>query len=160
MHTQPYTKLFGSILNSTVWVGSPIEVKLIWITLMAMSNIDGEVGSTVAGLAKTSELSIKQTEKALAVLSGPDQKSRTKEYLEDGVTLHPLSGRRIVEIEGGWRLVTHPKYRAMMSKEARREYQRTKQAEYRARLDAAKPTRHAVTSHDRGQKPPTTTGAQ
>jgi hypothetical protein len=41
-------------------------------------------------------------------------------------------GRRIRQIDGGWALINHGKYRALLSAEERREYNRKKQAEWRA----------------------------
>ena len=49
-----------------------------------------------------------------------------------------MEGRRIVRLdEGGWFVVNGAKYRDMLSVEKRREYQRNKQAEYRAKKKAA-----------------------
>jgi hypothetical protein len=117
-----YTKLFGSILDSTVWQ-EPLETRVVWITMLAMSDRDGKVEASVPGLAKRAGVTLSQCEKALARFKAPDQYSRTKEH----------EGRRIEDTAGGFILLNHGKYRSMMSQEDRREYQRLKQAEYRSR---------------------------
>jgi hypothetical protein len=134
MSTRTYAKVFQSIFNSTVWTGSTIEVKVLWITLLGLKNIDDDVFASVPGLAKIAEISVEKTREALEFLKSADPDSTTKEYLEDGVTLHPLSGRRIWEIDGGWHVINGDKYRRMMSKEARREYQRNWMADKRASM--------------------------
>ncbi len=117
-----YTKLFNSILASTVW-SEPNEVRIVWITMLAMANKDGVVEGSVPGLAVFARLSIEDTRHALDRLSAPDQDSRSKE----------LDGRRIETVEGGWKLVNHFKYRQQMSADERREYLRIKQQEHRAK---------------------------
>lgn len=117
-----YTKLFGSIVASTVWRESK-ETKIVWITMLAMSGRNGVVEGSIPGLADLARVSIVECEGALAALSAPDPYSRSKE----------ASGRRIEAIDGGWRLINHAKYRAKMSADDRREYLRQKQAEHRAR---------------------------
>lgn len=116
-----YTKLFGSILDSTIWHES-LPVKVVWITMLAMADREGEVSASVPGLAYRAGVSVSECEEALGKFLGPDPYSRTRE----------AEGRRIELVSGGWRLLNHAKYRAMLGKEERREYQRVKQAEYRA----------------------------
>lgn len=118
-----YTKLFNSILASTVW-SEPNEVRIVWITMLAMANKDGVVEGSIPGLAVFARLSLDATETALDRLSSPDLHSRSKE----------LDGRRIQPIDGGWQLVNHFKYRQQMSADERREYLRIKQAEHRAKV--------------------------
>ena len=122
-----YTKLFHSILDSTIWL-EPLPVKVTWITMMAMADADGVVLASVPGLAHRAGVSVEECREAIAKFSGPDPESRTKEF----------DGRRIDAVEGGWKLLNHGKYRNMMSKEERREYLRIKQAEYRARRKSSK----------------------
>lgn len=115
-----YTKLFGSILDSTVWQ-EPLAVKVVWITMLAMSDKDGKVEGSIPGLAVRAGVSLEECEAALEKFKSPDKYSRTREH----------EGRRIKESEGGWLLLNHAKYRSMMSGVERREYQRVKQREYR-----------------------------
>ena len=122
-----YTKLFSSILGSSVWCLSK-DTKILWITLLAMADQNGEAEIATPGLARMAGLTIEETERGLVDLSSPDKFSRTKEH----------EGRRIEEIPGGWRLLNHPKYRAKMGADDRREYKAAKQREYRARDSASK----------------------
>lgn len=117
-----FTKLFSSILDSTIWQ-EPAETKIVWITMLAMVDRNGEVHASVPGLARRAGVTLQQCESALECLSSPDPYSRTTDH----------EGRRIDSIDGGWTLLNHGKYRALLSKEERREYNRQKQAEYRAR---------------------------
>lgn len=104
-----YTKLFPLLLTSSVW-DQPDHVRIVWITMLAMKDIDGVVESSVPGLARLARLSRDQTEDALRILSEPDPDSRTA----------IMEGRRIVRIDGGWRLVTADIYAQRASLEERR----------------------------------------
>lgn len=117
-----YTKLFNSILASTVW-REPMETRIVWITLLAMADKDGIAEASVPGLADFARVSVEATREALERLSAPDPDSRSKEH----------DGRRIEAVEGGWQLLNHSKYRAKMGADERREYNRIKQAQYRER---------------------------
>lgn len=122
-----YTKLFGSILDSTVWETSA-EVRIVWMTLLAMADRDGNVGASVPGLAKRANVERAHVEKALGMFTSPDPDSRTKTD----------EGRRIREIDGGWFIINHAKYREKASAEEYREKANLRQKRYRER--------HAVTS--------------
>lgn len=118
-----FVKLFNSILDSTIWQESK-ETKLIWITMMAMSDRNGEIHASIPGLASRTGVTLAECEAALTCLLSPDAYSRTKTD----------EGRRIAVIDGGWRLLNHGKYRALLSAEERKEYNRVKQQQHRAAL--------------------------
>jgi len=120
-----YTKLFHSILASTIWREDD-KTRIVWITLLAMANKYGVAEGSIPGLADMARVSIEDCEAALAKLEGPDKYSRTKEN----------DGRRIEPVDGGWLLLNHAKYRAKMNQDDRREYNRLKQAEHRAKIQA------------------------
>lgn len=128
MAIQGYTKLFSSIVTSTIW-GESNETRLVWITMLALSDKDGLVPASVPGLANLARTSIEKCEEAIAVLSSPDKYSRTVDF----------EGRRIEKVDGGWRLLNHGKYRKMLSVQERREYLATKQREYRSRKQPSTP---------------------
>lgn len=100
-----YTKLFNSIVTSTIWTEDD-KTRIVWITMLAMSDQNGEVHASVPGLARVSGVSLYDCESALVKLSSPDAYSRTPDN----------EGRRISPIDGGWELLNHRKYRAMASK--------------------------------------------
>jgi len=116
-----FTKLFQSILDSTIWQ-EPSETKILWITMLAMADRNGEVQASMPGLAKRAGITLAQCESGLNFLLSPDRYSRTPDH----------EGRRVAPVDGGWQLLNHGKYRALLSAEERREYNRRKQAEYRA----------------------------
>ena len=117
-----YVKLFGSILDSTVWDTAP-ATRLVWITLLAMADRDGVVEASVPGLAKRANVDRSDCERALALFLAPDPDSRTKDN----------EGRRIEEVDGGWRLINYEKYRdkATVSEKAAKNAER--QRRYRQR---------------------------
>ncbi len=118
-----YTKLFGSIVASTIW-REDNDTRIVWITMLALANKDGVVEASIPGLADLSRVTVEACRAAIVKLEAPDPDSRTKEY----------DGRRISPIDGGWSVLNHAKYRAKMSADQRREYFRIKQAEHRANV--------------------------
>lgn len=117
-----YTKLFNSILASTIWREDD-KVRIVWITLLAMADKNGVAEGSVPGLADMARVSIDDCKRALQALMAPDEYSRTSSY----------EGRRIRQVDGGWQLLNHGKYRNKMNADERREYNRKKQAEWRLR---------------------------
>lgn len=111
--TDTYTKLFSSITASTIWQ-EPDGTRLTWITMLAMAKKDGCVYGSVPGLAHQAKVSVEAVRTALACFLAPDPDSRTKDF----------EGRRVEEIDGGWRLLNHEKFRQIRSAEERREYMR------------------------------------
>lgn len=120
-----YTKLFHSILASTIW-REDAATRLVWITMLAMTDKRGDVQASVPGLADFARVPVEECRRALAKLMAPDPDSRTDDH----------EGRRIMPIEGGWRLINHRKYRDKMNADERREYLADKQAEHRSRKKA------------------------
>lgn len=116
-----WTKLFSSIVTSTIWQES-LATKVVWITLLALKDKQGRVEGSIPGLAHLAGVSIADCRDAISTLMRKDPDSRSKEH----------EGRRIEEIDGGWIVLNHFKYRDEKS-DYRREYNRQKQAEYRAR---------------------------
>lgn len=117
-----YTKLFSSITTSSIWQESN-ETRIIWVTLLAMANADGEIPASVPGLAHIARVSIEDAEKALETLSAPDPYSRTPDH----------EGRRIEKVPGGWRLLNHDTYRARMCPQEQREKTRIRVQRHRER---------------------------
>jgi hypothetical protein len=123
-----YAKLASSIVRSTVW-REPDHVRILWITILALKDRDGEVFGSVPGLADTARITEEQCLDALARLMSPDPKSRTKDF----------EGRRLEEVRGGWRVVNHELYRRLADAEERRD----RDAERKRRERASEPV------HDR-----------
>lgn len=128
-----WSKLFGSILDSTVWRESK-ETKIVWITLMAMRDRAGCIYASVPGLADRARVTLPECEDALRILSSPDKYSRSKEE----------EGRRIRSIEGGWQLVNHEKYADMMTQEDARAYWAEQKRKARAKLKAIEDKKNGI----------------
>lgn len=108
-----YTKLFSGITASTI-VSQPLSTRWLWVTMLAMADASGKVYASVPGLARYANISLEDTEQGLQALLSPDPYSRTKEH----------EGRRIAEIDGGWLLLNHAKYKGIRGESERREYKR------------------------------------
>lgn len=117
-----YTKLFSSIIASTIWREDD-KTRLVWITMLAMKNERHVVEASIPGLADIARVSLGECEAALKKLEASDTYSRNKEF----------EGRRIAPCDGGWVILNGEKYRRMMSAEERKDYKRKWQDEYRKR---------------------------
>ena len=118
-----YTKLFGSIVTSTIWREDP-ATKVVWVTMLALADKNGEVQASVPGLAHVAGVAVDECEAAISRFMAPDKYSRTTEH----------EGRRIEEIDGGWSLLNYEKYRRQMSEEDQREKAAERQRKHRDRL--------------------------
>jgi hypothetical protein len=132
-----YTKLFSSITESTVW-GEAYATRIVWVTMLAMADAQGDVYGAVPGLARRANVTLPEVEAALAAFLTPDPYSRTKDD----------DGRRIEEIEGGWHLINHGKYSAIRGTDERREYKRQWDRENR-------PSGHARSVRQQSDNSPT-----
>lgn len=105
-----YTKLFNSIITSTIWTEDD-KTRILWITMLALSDKNGEVQASIPGLARVAGMSVTDCESAITKFLSPDPYSRTPDD----------EGRRIETIPGGWGLLNHGKYREMASREEQKE---------------------------------------
>jgi CRISPR/Cas system Type II protein with McrA/HNH and RuvC-like nuclease domain len=88
-----YTKVFASILKSTVWLEDS-DTRVVWITMLAMADKYGEVSASVPGLAHMANVSIEACRSALA----------------------RFEGREIEKIDGGWEIINFEKYARLIFK--------------------------------------------
>lgn len=128
-----YTKLWASIVDSTIW-DEDDTTRIVWVTLLAKANRRGIVLASLPGLARCARKTIKETEAALEKLKGPDPHSRTKDF----------EGRRIAEIEGGWLLLNYEKHREGVDVEQALEKARLRAKNYRDRKKQGVTPRHAA----------------
>ncbi len=117
-----FTKLFSSIITSTVW-REDLETKVTWVTLLALADQHGEVQGSVPGLAHLAGVSLEGCSRALERFLAPDAYSRTKDH----------EGRRIEEIPGGWAILNYAAYRRLASKEEAIEKTRERVRRHRER---------------------------
>jgi hypothetical protein len=115
-----YTKLFSSIVASTIWREDD-KTRIVWITMLAMKNERHEVESSLPGLADMARVTIAECEKAVKKLESKDGYSRNQAN----------GGRRIERTQGGWKILNGEYYQQKMSEDDRREYQRNYHREYR-----------------------------
>jgi hypothetical protein len=108
-----FTKLFSSILDSTLWL-EPHATRIVWITMLAMADREGRVWASVPGLANRARVEVEEVQKAIGRFLAPDPHSRTTAN----------DGRRIAPIQGGWKVLNYGVYREMRDEEARRDYKR------------------------------------
>ncbi len=117
-----YTKLFSSILASSIWQEDQ-ATRLVWLTMLALKNERHVVEASISGLTNLSRVSRDECEAALTKFLAPDPESRN--------TAH--EGRKIERVEGGWMILNGEHYRRLMSDDERKEYQKIKAREYRKR---------------------------
>jgi hypothetical protein len=118
-----YVKLFQSILGSTIWASEDWMLR-VWIAILVLKDRNHVVRMSVVGLANIARVTVEQCKEALQKFQEPEKDSTSQEY----------EGRRIEALAaGGWKVLNGEKYRMMLSLEERREYNRSKQAEYRKR---------------------------
>ncbi len=121
--TMAYTKLFASIITSTIWM-EPDQTRIVWITMLAAADKNGEVQGSIPGLARIAGVPVEAARESISKFLSPDPDSRTKDD----------EGRRIEAIDGGWRLLNHRKYREMASRDEARESEAKRKAAYRAKI--------------------------
>ena len=123
-----FTKLFSSITESTVWC-EPDRTRLVWITMLAMADRYGRVWGSIPGLANRARVPVEDARLAITTFLSPDPDSRSPEQ----------EGRRITEIDGGWQLINHQKYRVLRDEEERRRQNREAKARQRKKVSQSQP---------------------
>lgn len=117
-----YTKLFSSILASSIW-NEDAATRCVWVTMLAMKDRDGVVEGSIPGLAVLARVTVEECRKAIEILSAPDPDSRTKTN----------DGRRIEPHADGWLVINHDLYQERGSAEDAREKTRRRVERHRAR---------------------------
>lgn len=124
-----WTKLFSSIVTSSIWVEDDATVR-VWVAMLATADSDGIVEGSVPGFASLARVTEEQMERAVEILSSPDKRSRTPDH----------EGRRIESVPGGWRILNYGEYRARAQGKGagrapyHRQYRAKKKAEAEAQL--------------------------
>ena len=116
-----YAKLFSDILASTIWA-TDSSTRIVWITMLAMADKQGDVMASVPGLAHLARVPVDDVRQALEVLLSEDPDSRTPDH----------EGRRIAEIDGGWAILNYEKHRKRASEEDQKEKAAERQRRHRA----------------------------
>lgn len=117
-----YTKLFSSIITSSIWQEDN-ATRIVWITMLATADANGLVEGAVPGLAHIARVDLDECQRALMRLQSPDPYSRTQDF----------DGRRIETTDGGWRILNYAYYREKGRTHGRTEYMREYQRQRRRR---------------------------
>lgn len=131
-----YTKLFSSIVTSTIWC-EDYPTRLVWVAMLAMADARGKVDGSIPGFARIANVTCAEMEKAIATFLSPDPHSRTPDH----------DGRRIEIVPGGWLILNYAAYRESRDPDIRREQNRQAQARHRERESAMS----AKVSHESAQ---------
>jgi hypothetical protein len=131
-----YTKLFSSIVASTIWREDD-KTRIVWITMLALSDQDGFVEGSIPGLADLARVTVADCEQAIKKLQQPDKYSRTPDH----------DGRRIEVIDGGWFIVNRAKYRDKNWQAEKVERHREANRRYYERRKTQKPDANSDNSY-------------
>ena len=99
-----YVKLFSEIVDSSIWE-EPHEIRIVWITLLALCDCDGYVRGSSGWLAGKARVTTTACELALEKFKAPDPRSRTPDN----------DGKRIEQLEDGWLVLNYIAFRDRLS---------------------------------------------
>src|SRR5208282_4474708 len=120
-----YTKLFSDIVDSSIW-DEDAETRIVWVTLLALSNADGLVRGSIGWLAAKSRVSQEACRKALVKFAAPDPQSRTPDN----------DGRRIEPLDDGWLILNYLIFRDRLSTNPKAVKTRERVRKHRERYNA------------------------
>ncbi len=129
-----YSKLFSSLVHSSLWC-QPDHVRLLFITLLALSDRDGIIYGSRAGLERAAMINPDACLKRdpWKALMEPDDNS------SDLLRNPDNEGRRLEEIQGGFRIINYTYYRGLRDAEDRKNQNREAQQRFRNKVSPRKP---------------------
>lgn len=95
-----FAKLDSGIIRSSIWF-EPVTTRVLWITMLAIKDENGFVGSSRKGLIQAANITEEEFNTAIQCLESPDPDSRTPDF----------DGRRVEKIDGGWIILNNEKYK-------------------------------------------------
>lgn len=123
-----YSKLHSSIVNSSLWCEAD-NVRLLFITLLALCDKDGYVYGSRSGIERAANIAMPcegpDIRNPWHVLMSPDLDSSDKMRAPEN------EGRRVEEVPGGFKLLNFSYYRGLRNEDDRREQNRVAQEKYR-----------------------------
>jgi len=122
-----HAKIAAMTIDSPVWQ-MPDTTKIVWVTMLAMADRRGIVESSIPNLAAHSRVDIERCVDAIEHLMTAN---------EWNVSAGNDDGRCVARADNGWRIVDYGKYRQLLAKAARNEYQRVLMAKRRAASKSA-----------------------
>ena len=126
---KPYVIIDAEILSSSIWCERP-HVKLVWLTLLVLCDLDGYVGASVPGIASAAGVSLAEAQEALALFMAPDRHSRTEAN----------EGRRLEKVERGFRVLNFRQHLDLLSVERARARERVRRFREKKRGRKSLPT--------------------
>lgn len=116
-----YSKLFASILDSSVWL-EPMPTRIVWLTLLAAKDQDGFARfASLENLARRAVVSLEEATVAVLKLEAPDPNSSNPDH----------EGRRIERAPGGWLVLNAKLYDDMVRKDDERRANRDRVRRHR-----------------------------
>jgi hypothetical protein len=119
-----FSKLHSSLVNSSLWT-QPDSTRILFITLLALSDRSGMVYGSREGISRIANVAPDDIDEAWSSLMSPDPDS------SDRLRNPENEGRRIEEVPGGFRLLNYPYYRGLRNEDDRREQNREAQERFR-----------------------------
>lgn len=124
-----WSPLWSMVVTSSLW-GESKEVRILFVTMLALKDANGMVTSTISGLKRMANLeTVEECAEAMKILESPDTRS---DHVQE------FDGRRVERVEGGWLILNHVKYRDMMQAVKKKTDQARWQRNYRDRIKAKK----------------------
>lgn len=118
-----YSKLFASILDSSVWLEDD-ATRIVWLTFLAAKDGEGFARfAAIENLARRANVSVEKAQRAVEILEAPDNKSSNPEN----------EGRRVERVPGGWMVLNAKIYDDMVKREDERAATRKRVALHRQR---------------------------
>lgn len=122
-----YARLFTKILYSSL-MQEDIETRFLFITCMLLANDDGVIDMPLSALARSANMPLEMTGRALQRLVQPDPDSGCRD--EEGRRLVPLDPDRPAR---GWRIPSWSEYKDVLTAEHERELGKRRVARFRAK---------------------------
>jgi hypothetical protein len=110
-----FVKVYEKILDSSIW-GQSSDTRIVWITMLAMSDAEGNVAASIGGIARRAAVSLEAAQSAIQYLESPDEESPEDEY----------EGRRIERVPGGWVILKRSEYRDKQTQAQQRTAERVR----------------------------------
>lgn len=118
-----YSKLFASILDSSVWL-EPMPTRIVWLTLLAAKDQDGFARfASIENLARRAIVTEADAQRAVDSLEAPDPRSSNPEH----------EGRRIERVPGGWVVLNAKLYDDLVRRDDERRATRERVRRHRAK---------------------------
>lgn len=122
-----WIKLNSNIIESSAWE-EPYHVRLVWLSLMAICDLDGIARISEAAVARIANVQPDEAKESMDVLLSPDPHSRDPDN----------EGRRIEKVPGGFKLLNYFKYRNIKNPKERANYMRDYMKKYREKKTGGK----------------------